>query len=270
MAALNDNVTRAVLAFDGIREAIIAKGQIIPPNTPVESYAAKIQAISGSSGGLSPLANKNIGDLALIKHGSVTRLYLVIHKGLPSSDYAGWENGVALMQYELSTGRAWNGTNYNNYEGSGIHTYLNSTYYDLFDSAVKSNILSVRVPYRPGYGASTSINAGSSGLQTKVFLLSCIEVGDLATAAYRPQPEGVKLDYFLYGDDTTGTGLLARQRRIAYRDGAAADWWLRTPYTADHSGAITVKNAGSFLVQAPNLNTVSPRPVIVMNEAFGA
>ena len=86
MAALNDNVTRAVLAFDGIRDAIIAKGQAIPLNTPVESYAAKIQAISV---GLSPLANKNIGDFALIKHSSATRLYLVIHKGLPSADYVG-------------------------------------------------------------------------------------------------------------------------------------------------------------------------------------
>ena len=276
MATLNDNVARTVDAFDNIRDAIIAKGQAIPAGTPVEDYAAKIQAISGGGGGepnivvgLSPLSTKNPGDFALLKHGNVYRLFVVLHKGLPSSDYVGWENGVALMQYELPVGRQWYTSNQNNYEISTIRTWLNGTYYDLFDQAVKNNIVEVRIPYRPGLGTSSVINVGSTGLLTKVFLLSGTEAGNPSTAQYSTI-EGVILDYFLYGDDTAGSGLLARQRRIAYRDGVAADWWLRSPYLADHSGALSVKVAGNFLIMAPIGTTVAPRPVFVMNETFVA
>ena len=91
----------------------------------------------------------------------------------------------------------------------------------MFDSGIKSAIKQVKIPYHNGVGDNGSVASGSSGLSAKVFLLSGYEIGwTTNTSPYLPA-DGACLDYF--------EGMAATDsKRIAYYNGSADQWWLRS------------------------------------------
>ena len=127
---------------------------------------------------------------------------------------------------DIYENRQWHNSNINKYESSDIHTYLNNTFLNLFDSNIKNAIKQVKIPYRKNGGSGGSDQSGTNGLSAKIFLLSGYEIGFTTSDNLYFPVDGAKLSYF-----EAGTGSSALNKRIAYLNGSAASWWLRSPYT---------------------------------------
>lgn len=176
------------------------------------------------------MANKAIGTLAVgssvyLNVGGVRKEFLVVHQGKPSSMYDESCNGTWLLMKDIYEDRQWHSSDTNYLEFSTIHSYLNSTFLNLFDSDIRDAIKQVKIPYRKNGGSSGSDQSGANGLHCKIFLLSGYEIGfTTSDNSYLPV-DGAKLSYF-----ESGTGTSANNKRIAKLDGSASFWWLRSPY----------------------------------------
>lgn len=138
------------------------------------------------------------------------------------------------MRKNLYSGRAWNTSGNNRWQLATLQQWLRDTYVNYLN--ISNIIKSVKIPYGLGLGTST-VYTGADGLTSKVFLLSGYEVGT-GGVNYLPK-DGTKLDWF---DASIGTS----KQRIAYLNGNAIPWWLRTPYADSSSVAWFVgSNSGS-------------------------
>lgn len=176
------------------------------------------------------MANKAISTLAVgasvyLNVGGVRTEFLVVHQGLPSSMYDSSCAGTWLLMKDIYENRQWDSSDYNIYETSTVNTYLNGPFFSRFDSNIQGIIKQVKIPYRKNGGNGGPDQSGANGLATKIFLLSCYEVGFMNHYSSDYPVEGAKLDYFESGNDTS-----AKSKRIANFKGSTADWWLRSPY----------------------------------------
>ena len=173
------------------------------------------------------LGTKAIGDIVKIKVNGVYKDFIVVHQGKPSSVYDDSCAGTWLLMKDIYTTSAFSSSS-NSYKDSSIHSYLNSTFYNLIDSDIRAAIKQVKIPYQNGTGSGGSLATGANGLSTKVFLLSGYEVGwtpGTSSDSYNYSPrDGVKLDYF-------GSGSGGNRKRVAYNGSSTAVWWLRSPIT---------------------------------------
>lgn len=190
------------------------------------------------------MANKAISTLAVgssvyLNVGGVRKEFLVVHQGLPSSIYDESCNGTWLLMKDIYENRVWQSGNINKYESSDIHTSLNNTFLNLFDSNIQKAIKQVKLPYRKNGGKGGTDQSGANGLSCKVFLLSGYEVGLTSSDnSFFPQ-DGAKLSYF-----ESGTGTSASNKRIAYLNGSAARWWLRSPDAGSTNNVWRVSSSG--------------------------
>lgn len=136
--------------------------------------------------------------------------------------------------------RQWHSSNVNKLESSTIHSYLNSTFLNLFDSNIKDAIKQVKIPYRKNGGSGGSDQSGANGLSCKVFLLSGYEIGFTTSDNPYFPVDGAKLSYF-----EAGNGSSALNKRIAKLNGSAANWWVRSPYTSNTNYVWYVYSDGS-------------------------
>lgn len=183
------------------------------------------------------LGTKAVGSIVKIKVNGASKDFIVVQQGNPNtSTYDSSCAGTWLLMKDIYTTSTFG--NNNSYKDSGIHTYLNGTFYNLIDSNIRAAIKQVKIPYQNGTGSGGSLATGSNGLSTKVFLLSGYEVGwTTSDNSYFPR-DGAKLDYF-------GSGSGGNSKRVAYNGSNAAGWWLRSP-SADDSGSVWyVKSDGS-------------------------
>lgn len=185
------------------------------------------------------LSSKAVGSIVKIKVNGTLRDFIVVQQGKPSSIYDESCNGTWLLMKDLYESRQWHSSNVNDYANSTIRSYLNSTFLNLIDEQIRNQIKQVKIPYRPGSGTSMTVNSGANGLSAKIFLLSNIEVGGQTDWSYMPH-DGARLAYFEYG-----TGTSANNKRLAYLNGSAASWWLRSPYTNNSLSAWDVNSGGN-------------------------
>lgn len=184
--------------------------------------------VAGGSRATAPSAGILASDIAV---GSIVKLmesgsaveYRVVHQGLPSSLYDSSCNGCWLLRKDIHSERQWDSANSNSYKISTIHTYLNSTFLNLFDSNIKDAIKQVKIPYVNGTGGS-AVGSGANGLSCKIFLLSAPEVH--YEYNYIDSGEGAALSYF-----ASCVTNKADSKRIANLNGSATSWWLRSPHT---------------------------------------
>ena len=170
------------------------------------------------------LSTKAVGSTVKLNVDGALKEFLVVHQGKPSSIYDNSCNGTWLLMKDCYVSRAWHSSNVNKYESSDIHTYLNNTFLKLLDSNIQEAIKQVKLPYRQNGGSGGTDRNGANGLSTKIFLLSGYEVGwTTSDNSYFPV-DGAKLDYF-----AASSG--GNSKRIAYLNGSATYWWLRSPYT---------------------------------------
>lgn len=170
------------------------------------------------------LGTKAVGSIVKIKVNGAAKDFIIVHQGLPSSAYDDSCTGTWLLMKDSYNYMKWNATEENNYASSDINSWLNGTFYNLIDADIRAVIKQVKIPYHDSSYYGGTLHTGANGLNTKVFLLSGIEVGwTNRTNEYFPN-DGAKLSYFL-----AGTGTNENKKRVAYRNGSAQDWYLRSP-----------------------------------------
>ena len=185
------------------------------------------------------LSSKAIGSTIKLKVNGSAKDFIVVHQGKPSSVYDDSCNGTWLLMKDIYESRQWHSSNTNDYANSTIHSYLNSTFLNLFESNIKNAIKQVKLPYRKGSGTSTTVTSGSNGLSAKIFLLSATETS--FDFSYMPSGEGAELAYFKGCADNSSDS-----KRVAYLNGSATFWWLRSPYCNFFSSALCVNSSGGW------------------------
>ena len=185
------------------------------------------------------LSSKAIGSTIKLKVNGSARNFIVVHQGKPSSVYDDSCNGTWLLMQDIYENRAWHSSNTNDYANSTIHSYLNSTFLNLFESNIKNAIKQVKLPYRKGSGTSTTVTSGSNGLSAKIFLLSATETS--FDFSYMPSGEGAELAYFKGCADNSSDS-----KRVAKLNGSATFWWLRSPNGSRFNSALYVSSNGDW------------------------
>lgn len=186
------------------------------------------------------LSSKAIGSTIKLKVNGSAKDFIVVHQGKPSSVYDDSCNGTWLLMKDIYENRQWHSSNTNDYANSTIHSYLNSTFLNLFESNIKNAIKQVKLPYRKGSGTSTTVTSGSNGLSAKIFLLSATETS--FSFSSMPSGEGAELAYFKGCTDNSSDS-----KRVAYLNGSAAYWWLRSPRCDGFLSALCVVSNGDWL-----------------------
>ena len=185
------------------------------------------------------LSSKAIGSTIKLEVNGSAKDFIVVHQGKPSSVYDDSCNGTWLLMKDIYENRQWHSSNTNDYANSTIHSYLNSTFLNLFESNIKNAIKQVKLPYRKGSGTSTTVTSGSNGLSAKIFLLSATETS--FSFSSMPSGEGAELAYFKgCADNSTDS------KRVAYLNGSATGWWLRSPNCYGFDYALYVGSNGDW------------------------
>lgn len=176
------------------------------------------------------LGTKAVGSIVKLKVGGTAKEFLVGHQGKPSSMYDESCNGTWLLMKDSFEATRWHSSDDNNLENITIHSLLNSTFLNAFESNIRDAIKQVKIPYRKNGGSGGSDQSGANGLLCKIFLLSGYEIGfTTSDNSYFPV-DGAKLSYF-----EAGTGTSANNKRIAKLNGSADYWCLRSPITNNTS-----------------------------------
>lgn len=209
------------------------------------------------------MANKAISTLAVgssvyLNVGGVRKEFLVVHQGKPSSMYDASCEGTWLLMKDIFEATRWHSSDVNNLENSTIHSILNSTLLNAFESNIRDAIKQVKIPYRKNGGSSGSDQSGANGLLCKIFLLSGYEIGfTTSDNSYLPV-DGAKLSYF-----EAGNGSSALNKRIAYWNGSADYWYLRSPVTYDTSLVWLVNYDGVYEIRKAS-NSAGIRPALIL------
>ena len=202
------------------------------------------------------LGNKAVGSIVKLKENGTLVDYLVVHQGRPSSIYDASCDGVWLLRKDIAENRVWAANNVNKLESSDIQTYLNGTWINRYDAAIRAAIKQVKIPYRKNGGSGGTTQNGANGLSCKIFLLSGPEVNYVHT--YIDTGEGAVLAYFK--NCVTNN---ADPKRVAYLNGSATHWWLRSPNTNYTSGVWYVNSSGNC--GAPYASsTYGVRPALIL------
>lgn len=176
------------------------------------------------------LGTKAVGSIVKLKVVGTAKEFIVVHQGKPSSIYDESCNGTWLLMKDILEDIRWHSSDDNNLENSTIHSLLNSTFLNAFESNIRDAIKRVKIPYRKNGGSGGSDQSGANGLLCKIFLLSGYEIGfTTSDNSYFPV-DGAKLSYF-----EAGTGTSANNKRIAKLNGSADYWYLRSPITLNTS-----------------------------------
>lgn len=187
------------------------------------------------------LGTKSVGSIVKLKENGAAVNYIVVHQGKPSSSYDSSCDGTWLLRQDIAENRAWDSGGSNVLESSDIHSYLNNTWINRYDTDIRNAIKQVKIPYRQNGGSGGTDRNGANGLSCKIFLLSGKEVGwDSSDSQYFPN-DGAKLSYFL-----DGTGSSANQKRVATLNGSATSWWLRSPRTFSTDLVWYVLSSGDY------------------------
>jgi len=207
------------------------------------------------------LGTKAVGSIVKIKVNGAANDFIVVQQGNPSTSvYDSSCDGTWLLMKDSYNYMKWDGTWKNNYASSYINSWLNGTLYNLIDADIRAVIKQVKIPYYGGSSYGDALHTGANGLNTKVFLLSGIEVGwTNRTDEYFPN-DGAKLSYFL-----AGTGTNENKKRVAYRNGSAQDWYLRSPRIINTSSNNVWKVADDGSYDYDNcVNSNDIRPAFIL------
>lgn len=203
------------------------------------------------------LSSKAIGSTIKLKVNGSAKDFIVVHQGKPSSVYDDSCSGTWLLMKDIYENRQWHSSDTNDYANSTIHSYLNSTFLAMLDSNIQKAIKQVKLPYRKGSGTSTTVTSGSNGLPAKIFLLSATEMS--FNFSYMPSGEGAELAYFKGCADNSSDS-----KRVAYLNGSAANWWLRSPGCGYDSGdALYVLSNGDWNLGSCS-NSYGIRPALIL------
>lgn len=207
------------------------------------------------------IGNLDVGTEITLNENGAPINYLIVNQGIPENSalYDSSCDGTWLLRKDLRENRKWNASNVNDYANSAIHSYLNSTFLNLFETNIREVIKQVKIPYRAGSGYGKTVTSGASGLSVKIFLLSATEVNFIH--GFTPTNEGDCLSYF---SGTSQNGV--DNKRVAKLNSSAAIWWLRSPYCGSDGGsldALVVRGNGNW-GHSNCSNSYGIRPALIL------
>lgn len=214
----------------------------------------------------------SVGSTVKLMENNTAVEYLVVNQGIPSNSslYDSSCNGTWLLRKNAYSSRIWDTSNMNVYETSTINTWLNSDFFNSLGTVEQAAIKQVKIPYRKNGGPGGTDQSGANGLSCKIFLLSGYEVGWTTSDSSSFPVDGAKLDYFESGTDTS-----ANNKRIAYLNGSAANWWVRSPYInstgeADYTNYVWLISSGgsNYFTTASHFENIRPALVLPSNALF--
>lgn len=185
--------------------------------------------------------------------------YLIVHQGLPGDMYDASCEGTWCLRKDIAENRVWDSHGYDDYQNSDIYAYLNGDWLNRYDSDVANQIVQCKIPYVNGTGGS-SVASGANGLSVKSFLLGGYEVGWTTSNSKNIPADGSVLFYF------QGTSE-ADSKRIAYLNGIATNWFLRSPYAVNTGTVLSVQTGGSYTVFGTS-NSRGIRPALILPYSF--
>ena len=204
-------------------------------------------------GGIIPTANVPASELTV---GSIIKMTMngapvewrIVHKGLPSSMYDSSCDGVWCVMNSAYGQTAW---------GSGglygpsvtIQSYMNNTIYPTFDAGTQNVIKQVKIPYVRQRSGPNTVASGGNGLSCKLFPLSGLELGAGDVGGY---DDGVPLSFFN-----------SNAARVAYYNGAAVEYWTRTPSSSNEDTARSISEDGRTSTQI-SINAGYARPTLIL------
>ena len=204
------------------------------------------------------LGAKAVGSIVKLKVGGTAKEFIVVHQGKPSSMYDSSCDGTWLLMKDIFGATRWHSSDDNNLENSTIHSLLNSTFLNAFESNIRDAIKQVKIPYRKNGGSGGSDQSGANGLLCKIFLLSGYEIGfTTSDNSYFPV-DGAKLSYF-----EAGTGTSANNKRIAKLNGSADYWYLRSPIT-NNTSLVWLVNYDGVCEASKASSSFGIRPALVL------
>lgn len=204
------------------------------------------------------LGTKAVGSIVKLKVGGTAKGFLVGHQGKPSSMYDESCDGTWLLMKDIFEDTRWHSSDDNNLENSTIHSLLNSTFLNAFESNIRDAIKQVKIPYRKNGGSGGSDQSGANGLLCKIFLLSGYEIGfTTSDNSYFPV-DGAKLSYF-----EAGTGTSANNKRIAKLNGSADYWYLRSP-TTNNTNLVWFVNYNGVCEASKASSSSGIRPALIL------
>lgn len=176
-----------------------------------------------------------VGEKIKLTFDGSSRNFIIIHQGNPDSTiYDSSCDGTWLLMEDFYDVRAFDSGAENNYAETTIESAINKfTNLSKFDSDVQSAIKRAKIPYVSGLGNTGSLVTGANGLSSYFFLLSLREVG-FSDEGF---DDGVALSYFATATNT---------ERIAYYNGKATRWWLRSPRETTDSSAYAIDTDGDY------------------------
>lgn len=190
------------------------------------------------------LGNMPVGSIVKLNENGVAVNFMVVHQGLPSSDYDSSCDGTWLLRRDHCTNEMAYGST-TDYATSKIHTWFNNTYLNRFDANIRDAIKEVKIPYQAG----STVMTGSNGLQTKIFAPSIIEVGKKASSRYNVI--GAAWEYFASSATLIGSYTSSRY------------WWTRSPST-EEAGYIACANTTASI----NSASVKVLPALVLPDTL--
>ena len=226
--------------------------------TPTELAAVtRVRNVTYSAVKPETVGGLDVGESVFLNVDGKRMEFIVVNQGNPdTSIYDDSCNGTWLLMKDIYEKRQWQSSNVNDYANSTIHSYLNSTYLNLFDANIRDAIKQVKLPYRKNGGSGGTDQSGANGLPAKIFLLSGYEVGwTTSDSSYFPV-DGAKLDYF-----TASSG--GNSKRIANFNGSAANWWLRSPKT-NRNGSVWFIYPSGNRGDGDALSPYGIRPALVL------
>lgn len=210
-----------------------------------------------------PIGTLPVGSVVKIGVNGKSYDFLVVNQGIPSNSSlydSNCDGTWLLMKNIYNIYRFGQYSSYNTYDVSDIKPYLDGTFLNLVDENVRNAIMQVKIPYS---AKDKKVHIGADGLQTKVFILSCYEVGFTTSDGSRYAEDGAKLEYF-----DEGTGTSANNKRIAELDGSKTIWWSRsTSHSAWDQGVLTILTSGSGGATTAT-NGEGIRPTFILPDTF--
>lgn len=197
-----------------------------------------------------PVGELAVGSSVFMNVNGVRTEFIIVHQGNPDNSlYDASCNGTWVLIKDVYA-KVNVGVDYYYHIGK-TNDYLNNTFLKLLDSGVQTAIKQVKIPYTTwGYTGTyygNVIHKKENGLSTKIFAPAAGEVSNDFDGA----GDGATLDYF--ANDSANT--TSCQNRVAYLNGEACNWKLRTPELSGSGSQVDTLSSTRYIWENGQLNS---------------
>ena len=201
-----------------------------------------------------------VGTTVYFNENGTSVPYIIVNQGIPQNSllYDSSCNGTWVLRQDIDSNKAWDVDTSNAVAGSDIMSVM-AVMLNRYDADVQSAIKEVLIPYCEG-GGSQAVKSGIYGLSCKIFPLGGYEVGFTSNDNSNIPKDGDVLSYF------QGTSSID-SKRIAYLNGSATNWWLRSPSKTGSVSAFGVTSSGGYNSWRVNY-TYGVRPAFILPSDF--